>query len=212
MSVGSNSSQNNNASNSTLETSNLPENGNAESPTGGSSVKPKKLLPWMAELKQKQDKKQALNSTNNSPNSTAVNNLSASSSGLSTPQPSDTAAKAPPLPAKPSSLATNANPSIDKSPSVSPSTIPSSQSSGLMNRIKKPAPGHLGGNSNHNHTTVFSNNESGIGGAGDSRSYVSFEEYAKLRDRVIVLESELETVRRQVKLLLDRELNQGHIV
>jgi hypothetical protein len=113
------------------------------------------------------------------------------------------------LPAKPSTLPTLPTTAIDKSPTVSPSTHNSTPAPPIVaNRItgkKPPAPaGHFGLNNYSNSTS------SDVG--GDLKSYVSYEEYAKLRDRVQHLESELEAVRRQMKLLLDRELHHGHIV
>jgi hypothetical protein len=194
---------------SILDGSNVSENGGLDS-SGGSATKPKKLLPWMAELKEKQDKKQGLN---NSPNiSTTSNNTSSNSMGLSNSSslphmPNSTAiakepehtipptlpVKAPPLPAKPNSF--------DKGSAISPAAAAPAVTNRILGK-KPPAPVH---------PNVI-NSEGNSGGSGDSKNYVSYEEHAKLRDRVLVLESELETVRRQVKLLLDRELNQGHIV
>jgi hypothetical protein len=49
-------------------------------------------------------------------------------------------------------------------------------------------------------------------GLGSNPESVSYEEYAKLKDRVHLLESELDVVKKQLKLLLDRDLSQGHIV
>lgn len=227
MSLNNSLSQNNTPSGSLLENSNISENGNGNGdlPSSGNADKNKKVPPWMAELKQKQDKK-ALNS----PNTSIGLNSTASSVGASSPSPlshavsappnvnhsmeKDSAPRtlpvkdlAPPLPAKPNTLATN-SPSIDKSPTVSPSThhsggVPPVVANRLTGK-KPPAPVHFNAINNN------FNNDVSIGG-GD-KMYVSYEDYAKLRDRMIALEAELEAVRRQVKLLLDRELNQGHIV
>ncbi|XP_021949236.1 SH3 domain-containing kinase-binding protein 1 isoform X2 [Folsomia candida] len=226
LSLNNSISQSNTPSNSMLDNSNVSENGSFDGSAGGSASKAKKVPPWMAELKQKQDKK-ALNSTT-SPNTTtslagSPSLLTSSSTPLPhvTPTPpiahagsieketivSTPAVKAPPLPAKPNTLVTSSN-SIDKS---SPTVVsPSTHLSGapiVANRLlgkKPPAPGFIP-NTNHSHV---SNDMNG----SDSKNHVSYEDYAKLRDRVIILEAELETVRRQVKLLLDRELSQGHIV
>ena len=74
------------------------------------------------------------------------------------------------------------------------------------------------GNANANNSYVNANNTTDgppsttVGKGGTNPAFVPYEEHARLKDRVFFLESELEAVKKQLKLLLDRDLNRGHIV
>lgn len=212
------------------------------------TAKPKKqqqALPWMAELKQTQDKKR-----NFGP---AVTPAGGSSSAV-TPPPATTSAtppqpvakehaKAPPLPAKPTSLSSplsndaaskpinNLNHSSSLSNTTTSSTIATPSPYNLPSKSfppnkKSPSPAPPPSTtSNHNHhhspstlisSSVVDNNSHLLrGGDGDNsnsnKSYVSSEDYQALKTRVTCLENEVETLKRQLKLLLDRDLR-GHIV
>jgi hypothetical protein len=48
--------------------------------------------------------------------------------------------------------------------------------------------------------------------AAETPEFVSYEEYSKMKDRVVHLESEVEVLKKQVKLLLDKDFGKGHIV
>jgi len=230
-----NSTLNSTGSVSLLETSQETSNSTSSTPSntsGSAAPKPKKLLPWMAELKQTQDKKRTSNIFNASSSPSSATSpaslppvVSSSSTGNQIkekePVPTPTPAahtKAPPLPAKPTSLSTSS--STDKASVVSPSglsntvnvttgsaaTAPIITTNRTFSMNKKPAPVTPALNNHVN--SVHDSNAS-----GDSKQqFVPYEDYAKLRDRVSVLESELEILRRQVKMLMDRDSSHGHIV
>ncbi|CAG7836213.1 unnamed protein product [Allacma fusca] len=68
---------------------------------------------------------------------------------------------------------------------------------------------HSNNISKTNSTTDILPNASLHKGLGNNLEAVSYEDYAKLKDRVNFLENELDLVKKQLKLLLDRD---GHIV
>ena len=205
-------------------------------PYGSSVNKPKQALPWMAELKQKQDRKSIVNVNTSSNNVSSVtvstSNVSQKESSPS-PTPPPITTRAPPLPAKPQ-IPSIPSPTVTDKPIVnnssshhpnnnivnstttvssssaittSASSVTSTASSkfGYMKRmgVSTPAigPNASTGSNHHNNSN-----------ATETPDFVSYEEYSKLKDKVSHLESELELVKKQVKLLLDRDFTKGHIV
>ncbi|CAL8071967.1 unnamed protein product [Orchesella dallaii] len=196
-----------------------------------SAAKPKKqALPWMAELKQTQDRKKNLVSPvapSAAPTTSGSTSLSTTPPVTSSPAPQqqpapphpiskEPAAKAPPLPAKPSSLSTSIGSekvvnNVNHAPPVNNTSFSGS------NKIypkKSPSPAPPVPIAPTNHSNSIGNSLDSHRGDGDSNSnkgYVTIEEYAALKTRVTSLENEVETLKRQIKLLLDRDLR-GHIV
>ncbi|ODN00326.1 SH3 domain-containing kinase-binding protein 1 [Orchesella cincta] len=200
------------------------------------AAKPKKqALPWMAELKQTQDRKKNLvspiapSAATTTPGSTSLSTTPpvTTSPALQQQQPApvhpvtpkEPAAKAPPLPAKPSSLA----PSTGQEKVVNnvnhTTTAPVNNTSfGGSNKpypkkSHSPAPPAPIVTSNHTSNSVSNSSDShrGDGDSNSNKGYVTYEEYSALKTRVTSLENEVETLKRQIKLLLDRDLR-GHIV
>lgn len=195
------------------ETSPTPSSANSSV----NASKPKKqTLPWMAELKQTQDKKRGLVtpgatnspiaqsgvspslSTNNSPNVTTPSPHT---------QPPSTATKAPPLPAKPSTLG-----SVSGGQDKTYNNLNHSNSFGSSNKafIKKSSPAPPMSNVPVNHNNADSHHR-GDGDGNANKGYITYEEHAALKTKVISLENEVEILKRQVKQLMDRDLR-GHIV
>lgn len=189
----------------------------------------KQTLPWMAELKQTQDKKRSLVSPVAPPPS--VTPSPTPSAVASQTPPKEVAVRAPPLPAKPSSLSSaaaappppatekpqftnnlNHSSSVAPVPTPTPAPAPSKPSYPPTTTKKSQSPAPTITNHNH-HASSFVDNARGDADNNtiSNKAYVSWEEHLALKTRVTSLENEVEHLKRQLKMLLDRDLR-GHIV
>lgn len=173
---------------------------------------PKQALPWMAELKKTQDLKKSGNTPGTSaPSVTSPVTTSPAQINQQTaptpPSGKEAVAKAPPLPAKPSSLSSSG--SQDKMTNNLNHSALNNSTYGVANKNftkKSPSPALP------NSTSISSDNiQRGDGDSNSNKGYVTYEEYAALKTRVTSLENELETLKRQFKMFMDRELR-SHIV
>lgn len=201
---------------------------NVESPTSGESpnskdnresvgslIKPKiagvgNPAPWITELKLKQDKKQTPTTQNISP--------IPPKEPAETGSPTHSGLKAPPLPAKPvlpnpsSFEKEKPPPPVSHSPTLQTSHSTNGTSSNpnyVNNKITTNMASKFGGQKKVINQTSTTND----GMSTDTTTeYVSYEEYNALKEKVGTLEAELDLVKKQLKIILERNISKGHIV